>query len=260
MKNHFFDARFLDSKVKTDHITKKEKWFGYLLGPSGALIINAITNFLMGWIIEKTKTKQGKARAYLFVCAIILTVTGILLYTIPAANPIVEAIWIMISYNLFFSFAFTIYNMSHSMMILLSTRNSEERGGVAVFNQIAAIMVTGIIAALVVPMVLLPMMGTSKVMWISVMSINAIVCFPLMLLEYFYTKERVTEEATEEKEKIPYTKQIKAVLTDNYTVLVLMSLGGTEIYASLAENGLSAQMAMDQLKPTLDGIYTVAVN
>lgn len=254
------DSKALSSRVKTENITTKEKWLGYLIGPAGALLINAIlggsflniyytdvigigglwkgmflavfplvakvldavTNFAMGWIIERTKTSQGKARPYLFVAAFALPVTGILLYTIPNASQNIQAIWIMITYNLYFSIAYTIYNMSHNLMVPLSTRNTEERGGVAVFNQIAAIMVTGIIAALVVPMLLLPMMGTSKMMWIGVMSIISVVCFPLILLEYFYTKERVTEEGGEDTVKIPYSLQIKAVLTDEYTVLILL--------------------------------------
>lgn len=260
MSKSIFSSRLLNTRVKTDNIGAKEKWLGYLLGPSGALLINAIlgggflniyytdvigigslwkgmflaifplvakiidafTNFLMGWIIEKTKTSQGKARPYILVSALILPISGILLYTIPKASQLVQAIWIMITYNLYFSISYTIYNMSHSLMVPLSTRNSEERGGVAVFTQIASIMVTGIICALVVPMVLLPMMGTSKTMWISVMSIISVLCFPLILLEYFYTKERVTEEVSEDKEeKVPYAKQIKAVLCDKYTLLIL---------------------------------------
>lgn len=124
--------------------------------PLVAKILDAITNFLMGWIIERTKTSQGKARPYLFVSALILPLCGILMYTVPQASQNVQAAWIMITYNLYFSFAYTIYNMSHNLMVPLSTRNSEQRGGVAVFNQIAAIM----------------------------------------FLEYFYTKERVSEEAT----------------------------------------------------------------
>lgn len=256
-----FDLKALRSRVKTENITPKEKWLGYLLGPSGALLINAIlggsflniyytdvigigglwkgmflavfplvakildavTNFAMGWIIERTKTSQGKARPYIFVAAFLLPISGILLYMIPNTNQTIQAIWIMITYNLYFSIAYTIYNMSHNLMVPLSTRNTEERGGVAVFNQIAAIMVTGIIAALVVPMVLLPMMGTSKMMWISVMSTISVICFPLILLEYFYTKERVSDEGGEKNEaKIPYIFQIKAVLTDEYTVLILL--------------------------------------
>ena len=87
------------SLVKSPQVTKKEKWLGYLLGPAGALLLNAvlatylnvyytdvlnltplwggvfltvfpivskiidaITNILMGQIIDRTRTKEGKAR------------------------------------------------------------------------------------------------------------------------------------------------------------------------------------------------------
>ena len=43
----------------------------------------------------------------------------------------------MLSYNLFYSFAFTIYNMSHNLMVPLSTRNIEQRGSLSVFNNIS---------------------------------------------------------------------------------------------------------------------------
>lgn len=162
--------------------------------PVVAKIVDAITNFIMGWIIEKTRTRQGKARPYIFLSAFLVPLAGILLYTVPNASQEVQAAWIMFTYNLYFSIAYTVYNMSHSLMVPLSTRNSTQRGSVSVFSQIAAIMITGIIAALLVPMLLLPLIGTSKTMWIIVMTVVSIAGMPLIFLEYYYTKERVTEE------------------------------------------------------------------
>ena len=260
MKRRMIDAKFFDSKARGSSISGKERWIGYLLGPSGALLVNAIlggsflnmfytdvigignlwkgmflavfpivskildaiTNFVMGWIIERTRTRQGKARPYILLAAILIPISGVLLYTVPNADQKVQAIWILLSYNLFFSISFTIYNMSHNLMVPLSTRNTMERGTVAVFNQVASIMVTGIIGALLVPMILLPMMGTSKVMWMAVMSVISIACFPLIILEYYYTKERVTEEVSGgEEKKIPYGKTIKAVFSDGLTLIIL---------------------------------------
>ena len=111
----------------TDVIGIGGLWKGMFLAifPLVAKILDAITNFLMGWIIEKTKTSQGKARPYLFVSALILPLCGILMYTVPQASQNVQAAWIMITYNLYFSFAYTIYNMSHNLMVPLSTRNRE---------------------------------------------------------------------------------------------------------------------------------------
>lgn len=254
-------ARMFDSRIRSKNVEAKEKWIGYLLGPCGALLINAIiggtflnqywtdvlkigglwggaflivfpilskildaiTNFIMGWIIDRTKSKQGKARPYILLSAILVPLTGILLYAVPNMSVGWQAAWVVISYNLFFSFAYTIYNMSHSMMVPLSTRNSSQRGLLAVFNQVASVMVTGIIAALLFPMLILPMIGSSKTLWIGVMSVICVLMLPLILLEYYYTKERVTEELGKtETVKVPYVMQIKAVFSDKYMVLLLI--------------------------------------
>ncbi len=247
------------SLVKSPEVTKKEKWLGYLLGPAGALLLNAvlatylnvyytdvlnltplwggvfltafpivskiidaITNIVMGQVIDRTRTKEGKARPWLLLSAILVPVTGILLFTVPESSDTVKAIWVMISYNLFYSFAYTIFNMSHNLMVPLSTRNGTDRGGLSVFNQITTIMMSGILVALVFPMVIMPMIGVDKSKWITLMSILAIVALPLTLLEYFFTKERVTEEAAEagEKEDIPFSKQFKLLFTDKYMILM----------------------------------------
>ncbi len=247
------------SLVKSPDVTKKEKWLGYLLGPAGALLLNAVlatylnvyytdvlnltplwggvfltvfpivskvidavTNILMGQIIDRTRTKEGKARPWLFLSAFLVPVTGILLFTVPESSDTVKALWVMISYNLFYSFAYTIFNMSHGLMVPLSTRNGTDRGGLSVFNQITTIMMSGILVALLFPMVIMPMIGVDKSKWITLMSILAIVALPLTRLEFFFTKERVTEEAaeTEKKNNVPFGQQFKLLFTDRYMVLM----------------------------------------
>ena len=248
------------SLVRTPEVSKKEKWLGYLLGPAGALLLNAvlatylnvyytdvlnltplwggmfltifpivskvidaITNILMGQVIDRTKTKEGKARPWLLLSAILVPITAILLFTVPEGSDKVKAIWVMISYNLFYSFAYTIFNMSHNLMVPLSTRDGTARGGLSVFNQITTIMMSGILVALVFPMVIMPMIGVDKSKWITMMAILSIIALPLTLLEYFFTKERVTEEnAGEDKTKsqLPFRQQIKILFTDKYMVLM----------------------------------------
>ena len=80
---------------------------------------------------------------------------------------------------------------------------------------------SGILVALIFPMVIMPMLGVDKAKWIAVMGILSIITLPLILLEYYFTKERVTEETqdTEEK-KIPFKTQLKLVFTDKYLLIV----------------------------------------
>ena len=255
------DSPLLNSRVKSDEVRKSEKWLGYLLGPSGALLLNAvlatylnvyytdvlklttiwggafltvfpiiskvidaITNVIMGYIIDHTKTAQGKARPWLLLSAPFLLISGILLFVVPQGNETVQVIWVMLSYNLFYSFAYTIYNMSHSLMVPLSTRNTEQRGSLSVFNQIATIMMSGIMVALIFPMLIMPHLGVDKSKWIVTMSILSCLALPLTLMEYYFTKERVTMEDINKKdeEKIPYKNLLKAIVTDKYMVLILL--------------------------------------
>ena len=247
------------SLIRSGEVTKKEKWLGYLLGPAGALLLNAvlatylnvyytdvlnltplwggvfltvfpivskildaITNIVMGQVIDRTRTKEGKARPWLFLSAFLVPVTGILLFTVPESSDAVKAIWVMLSYNLFYSFAYTIFNMSHNLMVPLSTRNGTDRGGLSVFNQITTIMMSGILVALIFPMLIMPAIGVDKSKWITLMCILSIIALPLTLLEYFFTKERVTEEKAEDEAGtgLSFVAQLKLLFTDKYMVLM----------------------------------------
>lgn len=246
------------SRIRSENVTAKEKWLGYLLGPAGALLLNAvlatylnvyytdvlkltgvwggaflvifpiiskivdaITNVAMGYIIDRTRTKEGKARPWLLLSAPLLAVTGILLFTVPSGSETVQIIWVMVSYNLFYSFAYTIFNMSHNLMVPLSTRDTTQRGSLSVFNQIATIMMSGILVALVFPMVIMPAIGADKSKWIVLMSVLSILALPLTLLEYFFTKERVTlENQGTEEAAIPFRAQLKTIFTDRYMLII----------------------------------------
>ena len=258
MKKELFNGKRFATCVKTEQVNGAERWLGYLLGPAGALLLNAvlatylnvyytdvlklgglwggaflvifpiiskiidaITNIVMGQVIDRTHTKEGKARPWLLLSAPLVTVTGILLFAVPRASETVQAIWVMVSYNLFYSFAYTIFNMSHGLMVPLSTRNTTDRGNLSVFNQIATIMMSGILVALVFPMVIMPVLGVDKAKWITTMSLLSIIALPLTLLEYFFTKERVTLEVQEEqKERVSFLHQIKTIFSDRYMVII----------------------------------------
>ncbi len=111
--------------------------------------------------------------------------------------------------------------MSHNLMVPLSTRNTTQRGGLSVFNQITTIMMSGILVALVFPMVIMPMLGVDQDKWIALMSALVVLALPLTLMEYFFTKERVTEETSGQEQVVPFALQLKIILTDKYILIIL---------------------------------------
>ncbi len=245
------------SKVQSPLVTKKERWFGYLLGPAGTLLFNAvlgtylnvfytdvlkltgvwsglflmvfpvvskvidaITNIVMGQIIEHTRTKEGKARPWLLLSAFLVPITGILLFAVPRSSVTVQVVWVALSYNLYYSIAGTIYNMSHGLMVPLSTRDTAERGSLSVFNNISSVMVSGIVVALIFPMLVMPKLGVNQAKWLLVMGTLAVLAFPLTMLEYFYTKERITEEISDSETAHPIREQLGVIFHDKYWLLI----------------------------------------
>lgn len=258
-----FSSRALDSRIRSANTSNSEKWLGYFLGPVGAAtlnftvisylnvfytdvldltnafpwvaaflalfpiiskIIDAITNLVMGQMIEKTHTRQGKARPWLLVSAPLMTVAMILLFMIPKQHSIWQIVLVALTYNIFFSFAYTIYNMSHTLMVPLSTSNVKQRDGLSLFSNIGGNMLPGTVVALIFPAVIMPMLGANYDKWVLVMSILAVLALPFTLLEYYFTKERVTEAAHSagEVKNVSFREQLQACFSSKYWIMMVV--------------------------------------
>lgn len=261
-KKGLFESKIFDSRVHSANTTGSEKALGYFFGPclvymayyaiagtyltqfytdvlgiAGIFltlmpvfskVFDAVTNIVMGRIIDKTHTRQGKARPWVLISGVAMAICGILLYTVPNASQTVQLVWIVVSYNLFFAFAFTIYNMSHTLMVPLSTRNTKQRDGLAMLTSTGTSMLPGLLVTIILP-IMINTIGVGKAAqgaWMSVMSVLSILAIPATLLEYYFTKERVTEESiaagTDTKENtVSLIQQMKACFEDPYWIIII---------------------------------------
>ena len=258
-----FSMRALDSRIRSANTTSAEKWLGYFLGPVGAAtlnftvisylnvfytdvlgltngfawaaaflalfpiiskIIDAATNLLMGQIIERTHTRQGKARPWLFVSAPLMFIAMLFLFRLPREHSIWQIVMVVLTYNLFFSFAYTIYNMSHTLMVPLSTSNVKQRDGLSLFSNVGGNMLPGTVVALVFPAVLMPVLGADYDKWVTAMSVIAAFSLPLTLLEYYFTKERITEAAASagETRNVSFAEQLRACFSSKYWIMMIV--------------------------------------
>lgn len=276
-KEKLFDKPFLRSKIRSANTQNSERWLGYFLGPcllymcyygiagtyltqfytdvlhvTGVFltmmpvfskVIDAITNIVMGRIIDTTHTSQGKARPWVLASGFLIAISGILLYTVPRASYQIQIVWIIFSYNLFFALAFTIYNMSHTLMVPLSTRNTKQRDTLALLTSTGTTMIPGMLVTIIMP-IMIASFGVgedSQATWITMMSILSILAIPATLLEYYFTKERVTEEAmgtAEEENKISFQRQMKACIQDPYWLIVMGFWILYQIQQSLMSNSM----------------------
>ena len=132
----------------------------------------------MGIVLDKTKTRFGKARPFILISAIPFAIAAILLVAVPKLSPAGQKIWVAVTYNIYYSIAFTMYNMSHLMMVPLSTRNNKQRTQLSVFNNIANVAMTGIIVALCMPILVEKVLGYEQEKWVAFMSVLSIISVP----------------------------------------------------------------------------------
>ena len=254
-KSRLFQSPKMDSRIKSANVQKSEQWLGYFTSPmllymayygmsgsylnqfyvdvlkiggiaGGAFLVllpvlskvfDAVTNLLMGMIIDRTRTRQGKVRPWILIAGPCVTLAGIMLYCVPKMSVMGQAIWVAVSYNLYFAFAFTMYNMTQMLLVPLSTRNTKQRDSLAMMMSMGQSMLPGTLVYVIFPLLLLPIMGANQATWARVMSIISCLFLPGAILQYYFTKERVSEDAAAGHEKaVSLWTQIRTCFSDKY--------------------------------------------
>lgn len=261
---------FLQSRIRSENISLPEMIFGYFLGPLGVLVMTTVVstyyltyyrtyedivaqgvflamlplisvvpmilaNILVGILIGKTDTAQGKARPYLLVAAPLLLISGILVFGVPNMGLGKRMVWMAITYNLFAAIANPLYSSPHFLMVSLSTRDLKQRGTLSVVANIPAVAANGLVSSIVMPLILswIKSAGTTAEVqgrWSQIMTAFSVIAFFACLLEYLFTRERITEESAgglenrgvDRESKVSSVKQLKAAASDHYWWIIMV--------------------------------------
>lgn len=261
-KKSIFEKPLLSTKVKSANVKLPEIIFGYFIGPIGALLASGIFtsflnnywteilfkgqitegvqrfltllpllsaafivagNLIAGQLIEKTKTRAGKARPWILLSSVLSGLSCILMFICPSDDPVVKMVLTAISYNLYYAIAYPLYNTANSTLIPVSTRSAKQRGLLASATNVAGLAVMGA-GSMVFPIIAGMFLG-SQGAWTFAFVIVGVVTFVACVLQYYFTRERVTEEnfyISDKKEKLPVAKQLKAVASDKYWWIIIV--------------------------------------
>lgn len=251
--------------IKSKDVTIWEMAFGYFLGPLGVLIMTTLVstyyltyyrtyddiiaqgtfltllplisvipmvlaNIIVGVLIGRTNTREGKARPYILAAAPVLLVSGILIFGIPYLSLEFRMVWMALTYNLFAAVANPLYSTSHYLMVSLSTRNLEQRGTLSVVANIPAVAANGLFSSIIMPLILswIKSAADNQIVqnrWQFIMVAFSVVAFFACILEYYFTRERITEEGglkEEKEETVSSLKQLKAAVSDKYWWIIMI--------------------------------------
>lgn len=263
MKNKtktFWKSGFAGTSIKSDKVTVPEMVFGYFIGPFGALLSSGIftsilqnyftdvlkldltflttlqlastvliiaANLIVGQLIERTHCLAGKARPWILLSALTLSVASTLMFIVPFEGT-ARYVWIAAAYNLYYAFAFPIYSTANSTLVAVSTRDSEKRGALASVANVAGLAVMGA-GSMVFPVLVSFVLKEDQNLWFVVMAAIAVFSVFTIYLQYRFTRERVTEERMGKKPgaergggQASLPEQLKAVAGEKMWWIVIL--------------------------------------
>ena len=242
LANSIFSAYL--TRYYADVIGLTDKQFGIfsMMLPIVSTVFVIAGNLLVGQLIDNTRTPAGKARPYLLLSVPVMAIAIILLFMTPGGNNIestnylMKMIWIAVSFNLFYAVGYPCFYTAHSSMVALSTRNGSQRGLLATLSNASMVAAAGVGASILVPVLLQPVMfvtGEGGVIdraasynnWRMIGIVLAVVTGLGIALEYFFTRERITEETMAlgiKEEKIPMKKHIEACTREKFWWMVVI--------------------------------------
>ncbi len=219
-----FVSYFLSSYLNvyyTDVCGLGSLWNGRFMSiyPIVVKLASVFTFLLAGWLIDRTRTRFGKARPWILVSAALIPVSAFALFWVPEGPELITAAAVMGSNFLFYAVAATLYATANTLMVPLATTSPEQRSRLSVVAN-SQVMVSGTFIAMIVPMVLLPWMGVRRESWLLVAASLGILAVPLLLMQFAATRERVTD-APKETACTP-AQQLRACVRSRRWVLLMV--------------------------------------
>jgi len=169
--------------------------FGLTLDQVALLLVvtriwDAVTDPMMGVLADRTITKWGKYRPYLLLMAIPFALSGIFLFSTPAASPTVKLVWAYLTYIMMMT-VYTGINVPYGAMLGVMTDNSDTKTVLSSYRMFFAY--GGSFLALFCWEPLCRLLGgyDAPSGWRNAMIVIAAFCLILFLLCFRMTREKL---------------------------------------------------------------------
>ncbi|MBY6996267.1 MFS transporter [Clostridium botulinum] len=236
------------------------------------LVVRIIAGFMdiaSGIVVDKTKTKYGKARPWILWMAIPFGISTILLFSIPNIGESGKLVYVVITYVLL-NVIYTAINIPYGVLNSLMTQDQNERSEINIYRMFCSTAGSLCVSVLVLPLVSL--FGGEQGAWIITFAIFGIVATFMFFITFKTTKERVTAVNEEKSQNISFKDGMKALIQNKYWIIIVLLLvvlfmnmgimSGSMIYYAqyiLNDKKLVGGLSIAQNIPTLIVMLTIAM-
>lgn len=220
---------------------------GLNAGVVGTLIMlsklcDGVTDVFFGSLIDKTKSRLGKARPWMLYSYIGCAATLIAIFAIPLKfGEFAQYAWFFIAYTLLNAIFFTANNIAYAALVALVTKNSKERVEMGSWRFIFAFSTSLIIQSATIKMV--EVFGGGAAGWRIVAIIYAVVGLIVNTISVLSVKELPEEELNDETEKIIEEKYglieaAKLLFANKYYIMISITYIVQQTYSAMLNMGI----------------------
>lgn len=251
------------------------KTIGLNPGVVGTLIavskfFDGATDVFFGAMIDKTKTRLGKARPWMLYAYIGCAITLAAIFAVPVdMGRTAQYTWFFISYTLLNAVFYTANNIAYSALTALVTKNSKERVQMGSYRFIFAFGTSLLIQSITVGAV--SALGNDAAAWRTIAVIYAIIGLVVNTISVFSVKELSDDELNKaeseddvshegiSEEKYGLIAAAKILISNKYYLMICGVYILQQIYGAMIGTGI--YYATYVLKnENLFGVFSWAVN
>lgn len=188
-------------------------------------IFDGVTDVFFGTLIDRTKSKLGKARPWMLYGQIGVSLSLFLVFCIPSMGQIAQYAYFFVFYTAFNAVFFTANNVAYATLSALITRNSQERvqlGSIRfMFSTVTYMAVMSLTTGLV------EKFGGGAQGWRMVALMLAVIGLIINTISVFSVKELPDDEGngniqnTKNESKISIIDAIKLLAKNKYYIIIV---------------------------------------
>ena len=215
-----------------------------------ARIFDGVSDLFFGALIDRTNTKMGKARPWMFYAYFGCALMIVAIFAIPAdLGDFSKYAWFFITYVLLNAVFYTANNISYSTLTALITKNPEERVQMGSLRFIFAFGTSLVIQVSTVGLV--QAFGGDAAAWRNVAILYAVIGLVVNTISVFSVRElpaevlyeKVGEDAEEEQEAIdegapPLLESLKLLFSNKYYLLVVAVFIMGQLFTAMMGTGI----------------------
>ena len=209
-------------------------------------LFDGVTDIFFGSMIDKTKSRMGKARPWMLYGYVGCAVTLIGVFAIPESmGQTAQYAWFFIAYSLLNAVFYTANNIAYSALTALITKNSRERVEMGSYRFIFAFSTSLLIQSVTIKFV--EIMGGRASGWRMVAIIYAVIGLVGNTLSVLSVKELPEEELNNDvsstvDEKYSLIEAAKLLFSNKYYIMICVTYILQQIYSAMLSMGIYYMM------------------